>query len=339
MKSFFKEIGQWLILFSITDLVFILLTWLLRPETLKSVSLFIFLFSSLMIGVGYVLQQRIRRKMLNAFKFFIEDPSEKTKAVLIGMSNHSWNQVIDDAYIKFQQQAEEINEKQIGLQNYQEYIEAWVHEIKTPLSLMILVLENHHDEISSYAMDRLSYVRLQINQDVERILYYARLQTNHVDYNFSRFRLDKCTNEALSEYIPLAEEKNIKFTLEMQPLEVVSDRKVLLFMISQLISNAVKYASPENGNITVTITQDKDSEAKIHLIVHDNGSGVPSEDLPFIFDKGFTGNHPDRQKATGMGLYLVSKYAKALNIEVQPEAMLPNEFGFGIELVCPTILQ
>ena len=73
--------------------------------------------------------------------------------------------------------------------------------------------------------------------------------------------------------------------------------------------------------------------------MHDNGNGVPAEDLPFIFDKGFTGYHPDRQKATGMGLYLVRKYASALNIDVRTETSLLNRFGFGIELVFPVVVK
>jgi len=339
MKAFFNKIGSWLILFMATDMAFILLTWLIRPEAIKSVSLFIILFTLIMIGIGYVWQRISRRKKLDAFKSFLDDPSEETKATLAVVLDDSWSQMIESAYTKIQKQTATISEKQIGLQNYQEYIEAWTHEIKTPLSLMTLILENHYDEISTYVADRLHYVRLQISQDVERILYYARLQTNHADYNFSRIRLDECVVDVLSDYSPLAEEKKTAFTCEMQPLEVVSDRKVLSFMISQLVSNAVKYASQVEGKVTVIVTQDKDVDAKIRLAVHDNGNGVPAEDLPFIFDKGFTGYHPDRQKATGMGLYLVRKYASALNIDVRTETSLLNRFGFGIELVFPVVVK
>ncbi len=72
---------------------------------------------------------------------------------------------------------------------------------------------------------------------------------------------------------------------------------------------------------------------EIHLVVYNNGDGVPPEDVPFIFDKGFTGNYPNRQRATGMGLYLVRKYAEKLCVKVRLDSDIPYERGFGIELV------
>jgi signal transduction histidine kinase len=338
MKSFVKETGRWLILFVITALTFILLTWLLRPEAIKSVSFFITLFTLFMISIGCILQRKSRRKKICAAKQLLDDPNEDTKNKMIAVTDDLWIPIIDSAYARIQKQKAEINDKQMGLRNYQEFIEAWTHEIKTPLSLMTLVIENHKDEMSAYTADRLEYVRLQISEDVERILYYGRLQSDHTDFNFLRFWLDECTDDVLSDFAPIAEEKRITFISEMQPIEVVSDRKVLSFIISQFISNAVKYAAPEHGNVSITIRRDGGVNGRIHLIVRDNGNGVSPEDLPFIFDKGFTGNHPDRQKATGMGLYLASKYAEALNIAVQPEPMRPKGFGFGIELIFPVVV-
>lgn len=75
----------------------------------------------------------------------------------------------------------------------------------------------------------------------------------------------------------------------------------------------------------------------MHLSVKDNGEGVPPEDTPFIFDKGFTGNHPNRQKATGMGLYLVNKYAEVLSVEIKIEPVITAGSGFGIELIFPCV--
>lgn len=81
----------------------------------------------------------------------------------------------------------------------------------------------------------------------------------------------------------------------------------------------------------------KEHDEKIHLCVRDNGEGAPEEDIPFLFDKGFTGSSPDRQKATGMGLYLVKKYAEALSIDVQIESRQVCPEGFGIELIFPRV--
>lgn len=334
--NFLKSAGHWLILLLLTDLTFILLAWLLRPDAMKSICLFILLFTVLITGTGCFLQFRKQRRVNDAVSRFLDDPGENTKQSLAAACGGSWARVIEAAYGKLQKQNAEINEKQLSLQNYQEYIEAWTHEIKTPMSLMTMVLENHKDEMSPYVSGRMEHVRRQISEDVDNILYYARLQTDHADYNFTRFRLDECAGEAIREFASLAEEKHISFVTDLDRVTVVSDRKTLAFMISQLLSNAVKYAAAGNGKVFVSIRQDS-RDHKIHLCVRDNGKGVPPEDAPFLFDKGFTGNHPDRQKATGMGLYLVKKYAEALSAEVKLEPSVESS-GFGIELVFPCVL-
>ena len=312
------------------------MTWLLRPDAMKNICLFILLFTAIVIGVGYFLQRRKQKREINAVNRFLDDPNETAKQALAAAFDDSWTHVIETVYAQLKKQTAEINEKQLDLQNYQEYIEAWTHEIKTPISLMTLVLENHKDEMSPYVYSRMEHSKRQISEDVERILYYARLQTDHADYNFTRFRLDECAEEVIREFDSFAEEKDINLVTELSRATVVSDRKVLTFMISQLLSNALKYAATENGKVFVSVRQDNDDG--IHLFVRDNGEGVPQEDAPFIFDKGFTGNHPDRQKATGMGLYLVKKYAEALSVEVKLEPVVTAGSGFGIELIFPCVL-
>ena len=337
MKSFLKGTWHWLALLLITDLTFILLIWLLRPDAMKNICLFLTLFTALLLGVGYFLQRRKQNREITAITRFLDDSNEASKQALAAVLDDSWKPVVETVYAQLKKQAAEINAKQLNLQNYQEYIEAWTHEIKTPMSLMPLVLENHKDEMSPYVFSRMEHSRRQISEDVEKILYYARLQTDHADYNFTRFGLDVCAEEVIGEFSSLAEEKRIKFVTELTPATIVSDRKVLAFMISQLLSNAVKYAAAENGKVSVSIWQDEDDD-KIHFFVGDNGEGVPPEDAPFIFDKGFTGNHPDRQKATGMGLYLVRKYAEAMKLEVRIAPSGAAGCGFGIELIFPCVL-
>ena len=337
MKLFLKRIGCWLILLLLTDLTFILMTWLLRPDAMKSIGLFILLFTAIIIGVGYFLQCRTQKKEINAVESFLNDPNEATKKALVVTLDDPWAHVIETVYARLKKQNSDLNEKQLNLQNYQEYIEAWTHEIKTPMSLITLVLENHKDEMSPYVYSRMEHSRGQISQDVEEILYYARLQTAHADYNFTRLRLDECAEEVIKEFASLIEEKQVRLVTKWNPVTVVSDRKILAFMISQLLSNAVKYAAKKEGQVFMSTWQDNDHH-KIHLCVRDNGAGVPPEDAPFIFEKGFTGSHPERQKATGMSLYLVKKYAEALSIEVSLENELPVGIGFGIELIFNYVL-
>ena len=101
------------------------------------------------------------------------------------------------------------------------------------------------------------------------------------------------------------------------------------------MSNAVKYAPFENGMVYISLWQEADEEGKIHLAIRDNGEGVPAEDLPFLFDKGFTGSHPDRQEATGMGLFLAQKFCQAISVDIFVEEDSISGQGFGIQLVFP----
>ncbi len=328
MKQFLKQTGHWIILLLLTDAVFIFATWMIRREAMKYMSLFLLLFTALAMAAGLAAELYRRRKEEAAVLNFLEIPDDQTSEILWERFGNS--EAVRTFCTRFLSVQSLVNEKTVELFEYREYIEAWVHEVKMPLSLLTLVCNNHRDEISPYVYARLNYIQHQLNEDVERILYYARLQADHSDIRFTQFRLDECVNDVLAEYRPFIEEKKITPDLELLSLVVVSDRKTLGFMLSQLFSNAVKYADNSNGRLSVSMRQDKD---KINLGIYNNGEGVPPEDLPFIFDKGLTGSYPTRQNATGMGLYLVRKYAEKLCVEVQPISCIPFESGFGIELV------
>lgn len=330
MKAWINRMGAFPILLFCTDLIFLFVTWLVSPPAIQSVGLFILLFSLILLAAAVGLKQRGMRRMAKAIESFLETPDETNKAELLRAAGGEWEGAVDLLYEKLTSQAAQINEGKMALSSYREYIEAWVHEIKTPLSLSTLVLNNRKEEMSPSVYDRMIHVQHQLNENVDRILYYARLQTDHPDYRFEEFRLDACVKEAVREYAALAGENQISVTLDLPPLTVVSDQKVLRFMFSQLLSNAYKYADPGNGRVEISSWRSGD---KIYLAVRNNGSGVPPEDAPFLFDKGFTGSHPDRQKATGMGLYLVRKYADDLCIDVALEPVCTTGDGFGIEFV------
>lgn len=328
MKRFLKQTRHWIILLLLTDAVFVFTTWIIRREVMKYMSLFLLLFTVFAMAAGLAAELRRRRKDEAALLNFLEIADDQTHGALEERFGNS--EAVRALCTRFLSEQSLANEKTVGLSEYREYIEEWVHEVKMPLSLLTLVCNNHRDEISPYVYARLNYIQHQLNEDAERILYYARLQADHSDLRFTQFRLDECVNDVLVEYRLLIEEKKIMPDLNLLSLTVVSDRKTLGFMLSQLFSNAVKYTDNSNGRLFVSMRQDGD---KIHLGIYNNGEGVPPEDLPFIFDKGFTGSHPNRQKATGMGLYLVRKYAEKLCVEVRSVSCIPFESGFGIELV------
>lgn len=328
MKRWMKRSLHWLILLSATDAAFLFAAWIMGREALRHMLLFMLLFTAISLTVGIFTELFRQRKEDAALLSFLGTPDEQTREALLNLFDYS--EASRTLCAQYLRNLSLVNERTVELSEYRDYIEAWVHEAKTPLSLSTLVLENHRDEMSPYVYTRLYYIQHQLSEDVARILYYARLQAEHSDIKFTGFRLDECVEETLCEYRAFTEERKISVNVSLIPAEVVSDRKVVSFMLAQLVGNAVKYADGSHGEVSVLLRREGD---KIRLGICNNGDGVPPEDMPFIFDKGFTGNHTNRGKATGMGLYLVRKYAELLCVDVHPLSRLPYDSGFGIELV------
>lgn len=327
MKAILKGAGHWIGLFLLADAVYLFVTWIIRREALAYMALFLFLFTLLACLAGIFLEYRRQKKAEEALAHFLELPGEGTREELVGQAGG--REALESLVGQLLTQRALTNEKTVELTQYREYIEAWVHEAKTPLSLSTLVLENHREEMSPYVYGRMRYMQHQLGDAVERILYYARLSADHPDDQFEEFSLQECLLEVLEEYRPFLEEQRITVEERLKPLTVVSDRRVVRFMLAQLLSNAVKYADSSAGRILLAMEREGD---QVCLGIYNNGPGVLPQDAPFVFDKGFTGSSPSRQKATGMGLYLVAKYAKRMCVEVLLAEELPFEEGFGIEL-------
>ncbi len=328
MKTYMKDAGHWFLLLLLMDVVFVFVTWILCGKALRYMAVFLILFSAWICAAGIFFEYRRRKKEKDALLRFLEMPNESARQEFLQKFGEQGAIALFGS--RLLELAAQLNEKTVELAAYREYMEAWVHEAKTPLSLSALVLGNHKEEMSPYVYARMHYIQLQLGEAVERILYYARLTADHADYKFTAFRLDECVLEVLEEYQLLMKERRLQVNRSLEPLTVVSDRKVVSFMLAQLISNAVKYADGSAGKLSLCISGEQD---RVHFCIFNNGSGVPPEDAPFVFDKGFTGNHASRQKATGMGLYLVRKYAQNLCAQVRLNPQIPYESGFGIELV------
>lgn len=206
------------------------------------------------------------------------------------------------------------------------------HEVKTPISLLTILLDNHSDEIPDNASTKMNYIRNRMQEYVEQILFYARLKGEKKDYFFERISLSEIVNDILEDYAPLLEEK--KFFVSKESLEIIvfSDKRNLKFLLSQIISNAIKYTKGE-GRPELDIHCERLDDVDV-LCIRDNGTGVKACDLPYIFEKGFTGDSGDnRQKATGMGLYLVKEIAGYLNLQLDTKSEWMH--GFEIKMIFP----
>lgn len=311
----FKKHAVWFLLFIGLNLLYALALWLSESEAFLRLWLVIALGSLLMFSMALFFVCRVEKRRKTAFLEFLDHPDEMTEAKmlrLVGRQDGEFVQHIG-TLLRENEQAKRVLMTQVN--DYEEYVESWAHEIKTPLSLLTFVLDNRRDELPPAVYQRLDYVRAQTQGLVEQMLYYARLKGKQKDYLFESLSLSECCEEALENFQPLLNEKGFRVIKVLPPLSVLSDYRGLLFIINQILSNAVKYTK-STGIPELRLTAEQ-NERGIILRILDNGIGVQPWDLPFLFEKGFTGDTgKDRKKATGMGLYLANEMAKDLKIEL-----------------------
>ena len=192
---------------------------------------------------------------------------------------------------------------------YKEYIEQWIHEIKTPITAMKLLCENHRMDWTKELLLELE----KTNRFTEQALYYARSEHTEKDYSVREIALSQVVHQAIADnkYMLLQSGVHLEVA-EIQDM-VYSDEKWVRFILNQLISNAVKYRK-ENPIFHIYACRQQN---QIILVVEDNGIGIAASDLPRIFEKGFTGQNGRLiHQSTGIGLYLCKRLCEKLGIGI-----------------------
>lgn len=204
---------------------------------------------------------------------------------------------------------EQIGEVQREHQEYKEYIEQWIHEVKTPITAIRLICENNRCSFTRELMAELE----NINRFTEQALYYARSEHTEKDYSVREISLSDVVHGAIADNKYFLRQNNVAVTVEDVKYSIYSDDKWLRFILDQLISNAVKYRV-DHPVLHFFAVKKSDS---IILSVSDNGIGIPQGDLPRIFEKGFTGqNGRTIHSSTGIGLYLCGRLCDKLGIGI-----------------------
>ena len=202
-----------------------------------------------------------------------------------------------------------ISKSDIAKSDMIDYYTMWVHQIKTPISALKLLIQTSESEISS----DLSSELFKIKQYVEMVLSYIRLGSNKNDFVLKEYDLDNIIRQAVRKYAPLFIRKKISLDFQPTNYKVLTDEKWLVFVIEQLLSNAIKYTN--KGKISIYSLENK------KLVIEDTGIGISKEDIPRIFDKGFTGyNGRTDKKATGLGLYLCKNILDKLSHKISIES-------------------
>lgn len=192
-----------------------------------------------------------------------------------------------------------------------DYYTVWVHQIKTPIASMRLTLQNEDS-----ALSRKLYTDLfRIEQYVEMVLTFLRLDSESTDYVIKEYDLDTIIKQTVKKFAGEFIGRKIKLVYESVNTKVITDEKWLSFVIEQVISNALKYT--QSGSITIAFLDD------MKLCISDTGIGIAAEDLPRIFEKGYTGyNGRTDKKASGIGLYLCKRICTNLGHSIKAESVV-----------------
>ena len=206
---------------------------------------------------------------------------------------------------------EKIKDYETDINDFKEYIEMWIHEVKIPLASLTLVFHNHHKEVDrkiSQAVKRIEYY-------VDQVLYYVRSKNANKDYLIKENNLSKVINKIALKNKDDLLDNNISLIVEDVNYEVLTDLKWLEFILDQIINNSIKYKRlGADSYIKISACNSAD---KIVLTIYDNGIGIASCDLTRVFEKSFTGeNGRLTAKSTGMGLYIAKRLCEKLGHKI-----------------------
>ncbi|MEQ6855010.1 sensor histidine kinase [Lysinibacillus capsici] len=220
-----------------------------------------------------------------------------------------------------------MNDSMFSLKNsqrdYTDYIELWVHEIKTPITALKLIISNHKTPENILIQEEL----LKIEGYVEQALYYARSSTLTQDYRIETFTLDKAVNLAIKSLSLSIIRANGSIYKDNLDLKVTSDSKWIIFILKQLIDNSIKY---RHNPLKLSFIAKKVENGTL-LLISDNGIGIASSDIERIFKRGFTGtNGRNYVKSTGMGLYLCETLCKKLGLRISVDSQEDTGTTFKI---------
>lgn len=208
---------------------------------------------------------------------------------------------------------EAVSKARFTQREYQEYVESWVHEIKTPITAAQLICRNAGPEIRR----KLTREIAQIDNHVEQALFYARAQSAEKDFLIRQTDLEEVAAQAIQRHSTLLIQSGVRVETEGLDCTVYTDGKWVSFMLGQLLQNAVRY----RRDTPVVTFSARRLGRQVRLTVQDNGIGIPPHELPRVFERGFTGaNGRSRGGSTGMGLYLCRRLAAFLEIDLTVES-------------------
>ena len=318
LKSYLKKNIKVYILFVVFIFIFFIMFYLynLPLEALIYTGSFCFLSSLIASFLDFVNYKESYKKLKFLEENILNDLDALPKSLDIRIDYY--HKIIEKLYEELEKLTQENRQKNTDMVDY---YSMWVHQIKTPIAAMNFLLDN--EEVDQKILQQELF---KIERYVEMVLTYIRLDSISSDYVITKINLDEVVKDSVKKYATIFINKKIKLNYVSHETMVISDKKWLSFAFEQILGNSVKYSSA-GGEITIETYENK-------LVIEDNGMGIKEEDLPRIFEKGFTGfNGRYEKKSSGLGLYLCKKTLDKLGHHIEISSKVGE--GTRIEITFP----
>lgn len=327
-KLFFKEkaITILLLLFGIITIEIFLMAY--------NVGMFIKIYIPLIIMglymISIIIEYFKRKKFYDNLLKMLEELDEKYLITeIIKTPNFLEGQIFKNSLEQIDKSMlENVNKYKYMTEDYKEYIELWIHEIKIPIATSKMVIENNKNAITKSIDEELD----KVENYIEQALFYARSNTVEKDYYIRKVVLKEIVNESIKKNKSSLIQEKISIDIHDLEIEVNTDNKWIVFILNQIIQNSIKYRKKENSVMEIYANQGKEN---VILYIKDNGIGIKQGEIIRVFEKGFTGTNGrlSNKKSTGIGLYLCKKLCNKLGIGIELNSV-QNE-GTEVKLVFP----
>ena len=318
LKSYLKKNTKTYVLFVVFIAIFFFMFYLynLPLETLIYTGSLCFLAGLIGNAMDFINYRKSYKKLKFLEKNIINNREDLPKSLDIRIDYY--HKIIEKLYRELENEIQKNKQKNTDMVDY---YSMWVHQIKTPIAAMNFLLDN--EEVDQKILQQELF---KIERYVEMVLTYIRLDSTSSDYVITKINLDEVVKDSVKKYATIFINKKIKLNYVSHETIVISDKKWLSFAFEQILGNSVKY-SGTGGEITIETCENK-------LVIEDNGIGIKEEDLPRIFEKGFTGfNGRYEKKSSGLGLYLCKKTLDRLGHHIEISSKVGE--GTRIEITFP----
>ena len=329
IKSFIKDklFTTILILFGIITIEIFLLAYQVDNFIRIYIALAIITLYTIGLSIEYIEKRNFYKNIVN----MLDELNEKYLITeLIKSPNFSEGKILKSILEQTDKSMlENVNKFKYMQEDYKDYIELWIHEIKIPIATSKLIVENNKNEVTKSIDEELT----KVENYTEQALFYARSNTVEKDYYIKKVRLKEIVNESIKKNKNALIQDKISLNIHDLDIDVNTDNKWIVFILNQIIQNSTKYKMPEKI-LEIEIYAKQNAE-NVVLYIKDNGIGIKESEIARVFEKGFTGTNGriSGKKSTGIGLYLCKKLCQKLGIAI--ELTSAQNQGTTVKIIFP----